>query len=136
MTESAGIYGNPVLAKEFVSHLNGKYNLRLYYTPAKADERRFRWHFGYPEQIIKYLLPLLETTPFWGDQHWLELDGYYVYVLHVVTDTNGLTVNLLNDLRFEDKVLLGLYNDCVGAYKKWYPELFAIGIVENEKQAI
>jgi hypothetical protein len=110
------MFNEAVLIKEFVNHMNGKYNLRVYYSE-QGD--RYRWHFGYPKQIIDILLPLLETTPYWGEQHWCEIDDYYLYWLPITTTTSQPNKELYKQLNREDKNLLNLYNSCTQQTKRW-----------------
>lgn len=55
--------------------------LRIYKTTStnKDGTKSYRLHFGYPEEFIKPFCPLIESTPFWGEQHWTEHEGFWVF---------------------------------------------------------
>lgn len=108
-------FNTPIFVKEFTNHLSGKYNLMLYYS---KETHGYRWHFGYPEELVKPLIPLLEATCFWGEQHWTEIDGYCLYWLPIVTEIFELNEDLLKHLRREDQSLMSLYNQCFEYLKR------------------
>jgi hypothetical protein len=112
----ADLFENPVLIKVFENHISGKFALRLYQT---ERDKRYRWHFGYPKEIIDPLLPLLETTPYWGERHWAEHEGFYLYFLYVLTGGKDVNAEIMRELNREDKSLMGLYNDCLSILKAW-----------------
>lgn len=110
-------HGTPILLKEFVNHISGKWNLRVYYS--LSHNKWYRWHFGYPKAIIDPLLPLLETTPFWGESHWCEIDGYYLYWLPILSESNEPNTDIVHKLNQEDSTMIAFYNDCLSILKKW-----------------
>lgn len=89
-------FENLELVKEYPGiFLKGTKSLRIYKSKGKDDDQ-YRWHFGYPKEFIKPFCPLIETTPFWGEQHWTEQDGFYIWWLMIMTDTPDLPIEELN----------------------------------------
>ncbi len=81
------MFKNLTLIKEYPNGVGLNIPLRLYRTESEDDERiRYRWHFGYQEKFIKPLCPLIESTPFWGEQHWIEIEGYWLWWLSFTTE--------------------------------------------------
>lgn len=100
------------LYKTYKKLLNNKWDVCLYYTIEKRQkETAYRWHFGFPEKIIKPFLPLLETTPYWGEQHWKEIDEFYLYWLTSVTEKPEPEIDRL------ERMLKGFY---IPAYNKCF----------------
>lgn len=73
--------------KEWPTALGGKKPLRLY--RAKRGET-WRWFFGFPEEMVKPICLLLETTLYWGEEHIAEHEGFYIWWLMVTTDTKEI----------------------------------------------
>ena len=81
---------SPKLYKEYPKFLRVKedasYDLRIYTTQDEGDNL-IRWHFGFPKIAVEPLLPLLETTLYWGEQHWTEDEGFYLWWLPIMTNS-------------------------------------------------
>lgn len=83
-------FDNLELYKEYPGwFMGGRKSLRLYRTcevDADGNITSYRWHFGYPDTLVRPVCPLLETTLYWGEQHWYETDdGYWLWWLPIVT---------------------------------------------------
>lgn len=61
--------------------ISGKEPIRIYRTTTQDKDgiTTYRYHIGFPEKVVKILCPLLETTPYWGEQHWKEIDGFWLW---------------------------------------------------------
>lgn len=93
-------FDNLELVKEYPNwFLNKTKALRVYRTSEKDKYGKvlsYRYHIGYPEEFIKPFCPLIETTPFWGEQHWTEIDGFWLWWTVIVTKDNKYPINELN----------------------------------------
>jgi len=98
---------NPKLQKEYPKFLSNKWDLRIYYT---VEEDFYRFHFGFPENLVKPLCPLLECSPYWGEQHWIEVDGFWLWWLPYREKTNKPKKEKLNSWL---KFYLSQYNMCL-----------------------
>lgn len=79
------------LVKEFPKILCGTKPLRVYRSrsfPVDTDKpiEKWRYHFGFPTELVLPLSILLETSPYWGDRHWHEEDGFRLWRLTIVGD--------------------------------------------------
>lgn len=94
-------FDNLEMVKEYPGwFMKGTLPLRIYCThdePKNEEKIAYRWHFGYPKKFIKIFCPLIETTPFWGEQHWTEQEGFYLWWIPTVTNTKELPLKELND---------------------------------------
>jgi hypothetical protein len=107
--------------KEYPTILAGKHPLRLYRSRFSPDDlnkpiEKYRWHFGFPKNIVEPVGVLLETTPYWGEVHWKEEDGFWIYWLHDVSDASEEEIpsKLNKTLDF----YLRSYNQVIGFYKR------------------
>lgn len=107
-------FSNLQLIAEYPKMINGKYPFRLYSTD--EENGKIRYHFGWPEFIIKPFLPLLETTLYWGEPHWTEQDGFYIYWLPIVSEQNNPNWKELNKLM---KFQFRSFNECLQLTIKW-----------------
>ena len=77
------LFENLELVKEYPGFfLRRTKPLKVYRTHEVAKSGKptsYRYHFGYPEELVKPFCPLLETTPFWGEAHWTEVDGFWLW---------------------------------------------------------
>ncbi len=91
----------------------------------KSGKVTYRYHFGFPVEFIKPFCPLIESTPFWGEQHWAEQDGFWLWWTPVTSDAkNPLPLDELNkelnrDLAFRRKAFMG----CLDFYRKKMKEM-------------
>ena len=107
--------------KEYSTMLADKHPLRLYRSRFNPNDlskpiQEYRWHFGFPKTILpEPMLMLLETSPYWGEQHWKEEDGFYIYWLHDVSEKDeGIPKKLNKTLEF----YLRSYNQVLNFYKR------------------
>jgi len=94
---------------------------RIYRTPelkvSPLQQPRWWWHFGFPEALVSSLCPLLECTPYWGDQHWAERDGYWIWATSVVSDSSELSA-VQRKLNSELRLDLQSLNMCLSLFYK------------------
>jgi len=100
------------LVKEYPDGVGPNIPLRLYWTIEKDsdDNIYYRWHFGYPEKFIKPLCPVIESSPYWGEVHWAEIDGFWVWWLSVTTTTPEIPKEKVN---FWYRFYGRMFNMCV-----------------------
>lgn len=79
--------------KEYPTALGGKKPVRIY---RSRTGEQWRWFLGFPEEAVKPLCPLLETTPYWGEQHCGEHDGFWLWWTTTVTTDDAVPVQKLN----------------------------------------
>lgn len=89
------------LVRTFDTIIAGKLPLKLYrsrFSPTDTDKpiEKYRYHFGFPEGLVKPIALLLETSPYWGDPHWKEEDGFWIWHLPVVGDGEEPPYKTLN----------------------------------------
>ena len=114
-------FDNFKFVKEFPTILAGKHPLRLYRSRFSPDDpekpiEKYRWHFGFPEKIVKPLCPLLEATPYWGETHWKEEDGFWIYWLHDISDISEEEIP--SKLNKTLKLYLTSYNQVLRFFSK------------------
>ncbi len=68
--------------------LCGRLPLRVYrsrFSPNDLDMpvEEWRFHFGFPRELVEPIVLLLETTPYWGGRHWKEEGGFWLWRLTV-----------------------------------------------------
>jgi len=91
------------LIKEYPDMIAGKSSLRVY---RSFDEKRYRYHFGFEENFIRPFCPMVECGPYWGEQHWKEDDGYWIWFTAVLkNDTEFPNKDLERELDFKIKSL-------------------------------
>jgi hypothetical protein len=94
-------FENLEMVKEYPKwFLNRTLPLRVYRThdePKKGEKITYRWHFGYPEKVIKPFCPLIETTIYWGEPHWTEHEGFWLWWLPFTTESKELPMKELNE---------------------------------------
>lgn len=101
-------FGPPETAVSWTirSNLGREVEIRVYSTP---EGNRRRWHFGFPKKLVSPLCPLLACTPYWGDAHWAERDGFWLWHTAIVSDSPELNAavreRLTNELRFSLQAL-------------------------------
>ena len=106
--------------KEYPTILAGKHPLRLYrsrFSPTDQNKpiEEYRWHFGFPKEIVELLCPLLECTPYWGETHWKEEDNFWIWWLHDTSNAHeGIPSKLNKTLDF----YLRAYNQVINFYKR------------------
>jgi len=108
-------FDNLKLYREYPTILSGKKPLRIYTTDFR--DKKVRWHFGFPKSMVEPVRQLLETTPFWGEQHWTEQDGFWVYWLTCCSQKDEFPVKELTLLL--NTLYLAGYNDVIRMYQKW-----------------
>lgn len=105
---ASDLVNDPItLLKEYKNFLFGKLPLRIYtsrFSPTDESKpiEKWRYHFGFPEEVVKPLSLLLETTVAWGEKHWKEHEGFWIWWL-TVTGRLGADVpwkKLQRDLDF------------------------------------
>lgn len=107
-------FEKPQLVKECPKILVNKYSLRVYKT--KESDNKWRWHFGFPKELVEPLCPLLESTPYWGEQHWYEdEDDFWLWWLFEKTKTIKPPIK---KLCFWLKWHTNMYNRCLSFLKK------------------
>ena len=76
---------------------------------------RYRFHFGFPEKIVEPVHDLLECSPYWGEQHWQEIDGFWLWWLSYTEEVKKPKKEKLNHwLKFH----VSQYNLCLGFLTK------------------
>ena len=108
-------FDNLKLYSEYPTMLSGKRPLRIYTSGFR--EGKVRWHFGFQESMVKPVRQLLETTPFWGEQHWTEQDGFWVYWTTCCTPEGEFPQKEL--ILLLDTLYLSGYNNVVAMFRKW-----------------
>ena len=114
-------FENLELVKEYPEMLWGKYPFRLYqsdFGSGRYDNnlRWVRYHFGWPKFMVDPLLPLLETTLFWGNSHWCEEDDFYIYWEPSISIEGDIPFDELNR---QMKYRISGYNKCLNMMKNW-----------------
>ena len=110
------------LVCEKPNFLVGKYPFRVYrsrFSPiGKPDEpaTAWRYHFGFPKALVEPICRLLETSPYWGEAHWREHEGFWLWWLSVTgeADQPPPWEKLKGHLDF----LLRAYNDCLALFHR------------------
>lgn len=87
------MYDDFELIKTFKTIIAEKFPLRLYrsrFYPTDINKpiEKYRYHFGFPEALVKPICLLLETTLFWGEEHWKEEDGFWIWWLTIIGGAN------------------------------------------------
>lgn len=108
-------FSNLELVKEYPTMLMGKFPLRLYRSKDTKDSF-YRYHFGFPEKIVKPLSVMLETTPYWGEQHWDIIDGFWIWWLAITSEGIEVPNEKLNS---ELKWRLNSANKCRALLISW-----------------
>jgi len=108
-------FDNLKLYREYPTMISGKEPLRLYTSDFENGE--VRWHFGFPERMVKPVHELLESTPFWGESHWTEQDGFWVYWLTCCSKEEEFPAEELTLLL--DILFVTGYNNVLGMLRKW-----------------
>ncbi len=91
-------FKNLEFVKEYPTIIAGKYPLRLYRS-REGVKANYRYHFGFPEGMVKPICTILECTPFWGEEHWKEVDGFWLWWLTIMSETEDIpSVELNRDL--------------------------------------
>jgi len=107
--------------KEFPTIIVGKYPLRLYRSRFSPDDlnkpiEKYRWHFGFPKFMVEPLCPMLEASPYWGETHWKEEDGFWIWWLTDISDAKEEMIpdklNKTLDFYFKS------YNHVINFYKR------------------
>ena len=93
--------------KEWPTALGNVKPLRAY--RAKRGDT-WRWFFGFPEEMVKPIIVMLETTVYWGEAHIAQHEGFYIWWLMVTTDTDEIP---LDELKKELKWRLRTAQKCV-----------------------
>jgi len=105
-----------VLVKEFKDVISNKYSVRVYYA---EDGNRYRWFLGFPKEIVEPLCPLLECTPYWGEQHAAEeVDGENEFWIWWETELTESKDEIPKGMRRHLKFRLQMHNECVGFFNK------------------
>ena len=92
------IFSNFEFVKEYPTVISGKLPVRIY---KSYDDNKYRWHVGFKEDFVKPLCSLLECAPYWGEMHWKEEDGFWIWWTMTVTDDEELPFGQLQrDLNF------------------------------------
>ena len=101
-------------------HLCEEHDLRVYtsevqangHTPSDGEQEQVRYHIGFPEYLVKPIAILLETSPYWGEAHWCEEDGFWLYWLRICggKDEPIPFADIDKNLKFKLKA----YNRCLG----------------------
>ena len=103
--------------KEFPNIISGKITIRLYRSPARYH--KYNYHVGFPKEFIETLCPLIEASPYWGEQHWREEDGFWIWWTRVMTDDEELPVcELQKVLEFKIDSLNKVVDFLRNAYEK------------------
>jgi len=108
---------NLKLVKEYPDGVGPNIPLQLYQTIEKRsnDENHYRWHFEYPKNLIEPLCPLIESTPYWGEQHWTEVDGFWIWQLPFTTTTPEIPKEKIN---YWYKFYGQMFKMCINYLKK------------------
>lgn len=116
MPEKKERFENLTLEKEYPKFISDKYNLRIY-TTKESDGKEYRWHLGFPKKLVKPVLQIIETTPYWGNEHWAERDGFYIYYTATTTDDKKIPKSELeHTLKFHKTS----FNKCINWLRKKY----------------
>jgi len=77
------LFDNLELVKEYPGQfLKQTKPLRIYRShdaSKKGKTTSYRYHFGYPKELVEPFCPLLEATLYWGEPHWTEIDGFWLW---------------------------------------------------------
>ena len=107
--------------KEFTNVISNKFSVRVYrnrFNPTDLTKpiTEYRYHFGFPKELIEPIALLLETTCYWGEQHWKEEDNCFIYWTTIVekADKNAPIERLKKEIcRFIDSA-----NNCLSFLRK------------------
>lgn len=108
------IFSNLTLIKEYPNFIVGKYPLCLYRSKEKRDSF-YRYHFGFPKNLVEPIHQLLESTPYWGEVHWKEDGNFWLWWTLVTSDGEELPLDSLNR---ELKWRIDSANDVIRLLKK------------------
>jgi hypothetical protein len=93
-------FGELEFIKEYPTLISGKKPLRLYRTKTTDANGglvdNYRYHFGFPKEVVELLCPMLETTLYWGERHWKEDGGFWIWWLMIVQEGTDVPVDKLN----------------------------------------
>jgi hypothetical protein len=108
------------LVKQYDNMIVGKYPLRLYRSRFMPDDTEkpiesYRYHLGFPKKLIAPFCPLIESTPFWGEQHWTEHEDFYVWWTMI---TEGIDVIPYDRLDKEVDWRIKTWNKVLAFYKR------------------
>ena len=79
----------------------------------KKPIEKWRYHFGFPEGLVKPVAQLLETTIAWGEKHWKEHEGFWIWWL-AISGKEPPWDKLKRDLEFR----ISSYNRILKFYQK------------------
>lgn len=103
-----------VFVKEFPTAISDKYPVRVYYSKERDNGKCYRWFLGFQKKQVEPLCPLLESSPYWGEQHAAEeIDGekeFWIWWETELTESKDEIPKKLNRcLKFK----LMMYNECM-----------------------
>jgi len=74
------------LCEERVDYFGRELHFRIYNSRDLDSSGRIRWHFAFPEELVKDINDMLETEQFLGVPHWHKQDGYWFWWTMLVTE--------------------------------------------------
>jgi hypothetical protein len=114
MTKQAETYEGLELVKTIEPSTEIGFTLRLYRTPIDPDVGRgYRYHFGFPAEMVGPLAVVLEAPGGWNRRHWTEDEGFWIWSLPV-TGTKPPRAQLNRELR----AMVAKFNRFAKATKK------------------
>ena len=89
------------IVREAPKAIAGCHPLRIYrsrFAPRDTTLpiEEWRYHFGFPKELVAPLCPLLETTVAWGEKHHLEEEGFWVWWLVITGQGDEVPWEKLN----------------------------------------
>lgn len=106
------------LVWEKKNYLCGRITLRVYksrFSPVdlKKPIEEWRYHFGFPREMVESLAMLLETSVYWGEKHWKEHEGFWLWMLTVTGEKTPW-----NKLNRQLTFMVKSYNQVLRFYEK------------------
>lgn len=81
------------------------------------DRKHYIWYMAFPKDVIDPFMPIIETSPYFGDQHEFEINGFYLYAVFG-WNSNNLS-DVIKRLNSSLKFFIGAYKECVDLYRIW-----------------
>ena len=105
--------------EEYPTILMGKFPFRVYrsrFMPTETDKpiTSYRYHFGFPKKLVEPICLLLETTVYWGEAHWHEHEGFWIWHTYITGRVDQAVP--YKDLDRELASRIRQYNHCI----EWY----------------
>jgi hypothetical protein len=79
MPQTPEEYEGLELVKEYPPTKLRSFALRLYRTPLGEHGKGYRYHFGFPREMVAPLDAVLKSTAGWRRAHWTERDDFWIW---------------------------------------------------------